>query len=88
MVVIAALFSQQSIDGSPIHVGPAVMTFTLFAGWWILNFASIVHAIQCARSLFRRQGLRVVWASLWRAALLKCASMACCFVFNMWFSPR
>ena len=84
MVIVAALFSQQSVVGEPIYVGPTIMTFLLFAGWWIGNFAAIALAICGFRSLFRRAGWRVVWAAWWRAALLKAASMACVFVFNTW----
>lgn len=91
MVILAAIFSQAPLDssfGSAIHLGPTIVTFALAAGWWIGGCAATALMVSGVRALFRREGLGVVWSHGWRAALLWVASLACCYIYNVWVEPR
>jgi len=91
MVILAALFSQAPLHssvGPTIHIGQPVMTLALAACWWICSFAAISLVGGAVRALFRGAGLSVAWSFAWRAALLWIASLACCFIYNVWIHPR
>lgn len=91
MVILAAIFSESplySSAGSAIHIGPTVLPLVFVAVWWIFSFAAFSLLGAGVRGLFRGEGLRFFWGRVWRAALCWVASMAICFVWNVWIHPR